>query len=47
MRPQDSSTRFGELRVSGARYEALLGEVDQRYPTYLRFLRETFGGVVA
>ena len=38
---------FGELRVSEARYENLLGEADEAYPAYLRLLREMFGGVVA
>jgi len=27
-------SRFGELRVSEARYEDLLGEADQQYPAY-------------
>ena len=33
-------SRFGELRVSGARYEDLLGEADEHYPRYLEKLRE-------
>ena len=28
-------SRFGELRVSEARYEDLLGEADEEYPKYL------------
>ena len=39
-------SRFGELRVSEARYEDLLGEADDAYPAYLRVLREVFGGVL-
>jgi len=35
-------SRFGELRVSEARYEDLLGEADEAYPAYLTLLRETF-----
>jgi len=31
-------SRFGELRVSEARYEDLLGEADQYYPVYLELL---------
>jgi len=31
-------SRFGELRVSEARYEDLLSEADQQYPAYLRLL---------
>jgi intergrase/recombinase len=31
-------SRFGELRVSEARYEDLLGEADQYYPGYLKLL---------
>lgn len=33
-------SRFGELRVSEARYEDLLGEADQAYPKYLEHLAE-------
>jgi len=33
-------SRFGELRISEARYEDLLGEADQHYPKYLEKLRE-------
>jgi len=29
--------RFGELKVSEARYEDLLGEADQYYPKYLSY----------
>jgi len=36
-------SRFGELRVSEARYEDLLSEADEAYPRYLEYLRETFG----
>jgi len=32
-------SRFGELRVSEARYEDLLNEADQHYPRYLEKLR--------
>jgi intergrase/recombinase len=32
-------SRFGELRVSEARYEDLLSEADQHYPRYLEKLR--------
>ena len=39
-------SRLGELRVSEARYENLLGEADKAYP-FLRLLREVFGGVGA
>jgi intergrase/recombinase len=34
-------SRFGELRVSEARYEDLLGEADQQYPAYLELLLKT------
>jgi len=34
-------SRFGELRVSEARYEDLLGEADQYYPAYLELLKTT------
>ena len=33
-------SRFGELRVSEARYEDLLGEADEEYPKYLGMVRE-------
>jgi intergrase/recombinase len=33
-------SRFGELKVSEARYEDLLGEADGYYPKYLSWLRE-------
>lgn len=33
-------SRFGELRVSEARYEDLLSEVDEHHPKYLEILRE-------
>ncbi len=33
-------SRLGELRISEARYEDLLGEADQEYPKYLKTLRE-------
>jgi intergrase/recombinase len=36
-------SRFGELRVSEARYEDLLGEADQYYPIYLEKLRGELG----
>jgi intergrase/recombinase len=31
-------SRFGELKISEARYEDLLGEADQHYPGYLKLL---------
>jgi intergrase/recombinase len=31
-------SRFGELKISEARYEDLLGEADQYYPGYLKLL---------
>ena len=34
-------SRFGELKVSEARYEDLLSEAGQQYPAYLKLLRET------
>ncbi len=40
-------SRFGELRVSKARYEDLLGEADQQYSSYLSLLREAFWGSMA
>jgi len=33
-------SRFGELKVSEARYEDLLSEADDHYPKYLSYLRE-------
>jgi len=33
-----AQSRFGELRVSEARYEDLLGETDENYPKYLEYL---------
>jgi intergrase/recombinase len=36
-------SRFGELRVSEAGYEDLLGEADQHYPRYLEKLRGELG----
>jgi len=33
-------SRLGELKISEARYENLLGEADQYYPKYLNHLRE-------
>jgi len=35
-------SRFGELRISEARYEDLLSEADEHYPKYLEKLRELF-----
>jgi len=34
-------SRFGELKISEARYEDLLSESDEAYPRYLEILRET------
>jgi len=34
-------SRFGELKISEARYEDLLGEADQYYPSYLNALTST------
>jgi intergrase/recombinase len=31
-------SRFGELKISEARYEDLLGEADEHYPRYLEEL---------
>jgi len=31
--------RFGELKISEARYEDLLSEADEYYPKYLSFLQ--------
>jgi intergrase/recombinase len=36
-------SRLGELKVSEARYEDLLGEADEYYPRYLALLREELG----
>jgi len=36
-------SRFGELKVSEARYEDLLAEADEHYPEYLEQLREAMG----
>jgi intergrase/recombinase len=33
-------SRFGELKISGARYEDLLSEVDLHYPKYLNYLSD-------
>lgn len=33
-------SRFGELKVSEARYENLLSEADKYYPKYLEKLKE-------
>jgi len=35
-------SRFGELKISEARYEDLLSEADEHYPKYLEKLRELF-----
>jgi len=32
-------SRFGELKISEARYEDLLSEADEYYPRYLRLLQ--------
>jgi intergrase/recombinase len=32
-------SRFGELRISEARYDDLLGEADVHYPGYLSYLQ--------
>jgi len=37
-------SRFGELRLSGARYEDLLAEADEDYPKYLQIVRELAEG---
>jgi len=34
-------SRLGELKVSEARYEDLLGETDESYPKYLEYLSGT------
>jgi intergrase/recombinase len=36
-------SRFGELKISEARYEDLLSEADQHYPRYLEELKKTLG----
>jgi len=36
---------FGELRISEARYEDLLSEADQVYPSYLQYLKNVFNEV--
>jgi len=33
-------SRFGELKVSEARYEDLLSEADEHYPKYLKNLEQ-------
>ncbi len=35
-------SKFRELRISEARYEDLLSEVDEHYPRYIEKLRELF-----
>jgi intergrase/recombinase len=34
-------SRFGELKISEARYEDLLSEVVEHYPKYLNYLSNT------
>jgi intergrase/recombinase len=34
-------SRFGELKISEARYEDLLSEADEHYPKYLNYLQNT------
>ena len=34
-------SRFGELKISEARYEDLLSEADEKYPEYLKYLKES------
>jgi intergrase/recombinase len=34
-------SRFGELKISEARYEDLLSEADERYPKYLNYLKNS------
>jgi intergrase/recombinase len=34
-------SRFGELKISKARYEDLLSEADEHYPKYLNYLNNT------
>jgi len=36
-------SRFGELKISEARYEDLLSEADEQYPKYLQTVKEVFG----
>ena len=33
-------SRFGELKISEARYEDLLNEADEYYPKYLSYIRQ-------
>jgi intergrase/recombinase len=33
-------SRFGELKISEARYEDLLGEADEHYSKYLDYLQK-------
>ena len=33
-------SRFGELKISEARYKDLLGEADDHYSKYLAYLKE-------
>jgi len=35
-----TQSRFGELKISKARYEDLLSEADEQYPSDLRLLEE-------
>jgi intergrase/recombinase len=35
-------SRFGELKISEARYEDLLSEADEHYSKYLNFLLKLF-----
>jgi len=39
-------SRFGELRISEARYEDLLSEADQTYLSYLQHLKNVFDEVI-
>ena len=34
-------SRFGELKISEARYEDLLGEADKYFPGYLSYIQST------
>jgi intergrase/recombinase len=34
-------SRFGELKISEARYEDRLSEADEHYPKYLNYLQNT------
>jgi intergrase/recombinase len=36
-----TQSRFGELKISEARYEDLLSEADEHYPKYLNYLQNT------